>query len=36
MGESVDLIAKNIGASGKIAAKDVYDASFLPRPSVKP
>jgi NitT/TauT family transport system substrate-binding protein len=36
MGDSVDLIANNIGAAGKVAAKDAYDASFLPQPPVKP
>jgi NitT/TauT family transport system substrate-binding protein len=36
MDASVDLIAKNTGVAGKIAAKDVYDTSFLPQPPVKP
>jgi hypothetical protein len=36
MAESVDLIAKNIGADGKVAAKDVYDKSALPQPAIKP
>ena len=36
MGESVDLIANNTGAGGKIAAKDVYDTSALPQPAIKP
>jgi len=36
MAASVDLIANNIGAAGKVAAKDVYDTSYLPQPPVKP
>jgi NitT/TauT family transport system substrate-binding protein len=36
MAGSVNLIANNIGAAGKIAANDVFDASFLPQPPVKP
>lgn len=36
MADSVDLIAKNTGADGKVAAKDIYDTSFLPQPPVKP
>ena len=36
MADSVDLIAKNTGADGKVAAKDVYDESALPQPPVKP
>jgi NitT/TauT family transport system substrate-binding protein len=36
MADSVDLIAKNTGADGKVAAKDTYDAGFLPQPPVKP
>jgi len=36
MADSVDLIAKNIGAGSKVAAKDTYDAGFLPQPPVKP
>jgi NitT/TauT family transport system substrate-binding protein len=36
MADSVDLIAKNTGADGKVAAKDTYDTSFLPQPPVKP
>jgi NitT/TauT family transport system substrate-binding protein len=35
MTDSVDLIAKNTGADGKVAAKDVYDTSALPSPPVK-
>jgi len=34
MADSVDLIAKNTGADGKVAAKDTYDAGFLPQPRV--
>ncbi len=30
MAASVDLIAKGIGADGKVAAKDIYDTSALP------
>ena len=33
---SVDMIARNTGASGKVAAKDTYDASYLPAQPVKP
>jgi NitT/TauT family transport system substrate-binding protein len=36
MASSVDLIANNTGASGKVAAKDVYDTSALPQPPIKP
>ena len=36
MTESVDLIANNTGAGGKVAAKDVYDAGYLPQPPIKP
>lgn len=36
MADSVDMIAKNIGAAGKVVAKDTYDASFLPQPPIKP
>ncbi len=36
MAESVDLIAKNTGADGKVAAKDTYDKSALPHPPIKP
>jgi NitT/TauT family transport system substrate-binding protein len=36
MAESVDLIAKNTGADGKVAAKDTYDNSALPQPPIKP
>jgi NitT/TauT family transport system substrate-binding protein len=36
MAASVDLIAKGIGADGKVAAKDVYDTSALPQPPIKP
>ena len=36
MADSVDLIANNTGAGGKIAAKDVYDTSALPQPPIKP
>ena len=36
MADSVDLIASNTGAGGKIAAKDVYDVSALPTPPIKP
>jgi NitT/TauT family transport system substrate-binding protein len=36
MAASVDLIAKGIGAEGKVAAKDVYDTSALPNPPIKP
>ena len=36
MAKSVDLIASGIGATGKVAAKDVYDAGALPQPPVKP
>jgi NitT/TauT family transport system substrate-binding protein len=35
MADSVDLIARNTGADGKIAAKDVYDTGALPTPPVK-
>jgi NitT/TauT family transport system substrate-binding protein len=35
MTDSVDLIAKNTGADGKVAAKDVYDTSALPAPPIK-
>jgi NitT/TauT family transport system substrate-binding protein len=36
MASSVDLIANNTGAAGKVAAKDVYDTSYLPQPPIKP
>ena len=36
MADSVDLIANNTGAGGKVAAKDVYDTSALPQPPIKP
>jgi hypothetical protein len=36
MAASVDLIAKGIGAEGKIAAADIYDTSALPQPPIKP
>ena len=36
MADSVDLIANNTGAAGKVAAKDVYDTSALPQPAIKP
>ena len=36
MADSVDLIANNTGAGGKIAAKDTYDTSALPQPPIKP
>jgi NitT/TauT family transport system substrate-binding protein len=36
MEASVDLIARNTGAAGKVAAKDVYDTGYLPQPPVKP
>jgi NitT/TauT family transport system substrate-binding protein len=36
MADSVNLIATNIGVAGKVTAKDVFDASFLPQPPVKP
>ena len=36
MGDSVDLIANNTGAGGKVVAKDVYDVSALPSPPTKP
>ena len=36
MADSVDLIAKNTGADGKVAAKDMYDTSALPQPPIKP
>jgi NitT/TauT family transport system substrate-binding protein len=36
MAASVDLIAKGIGADGKVAAQDVYDTSALPTPPIKP
>ena len=36
MASSVELIASNTGAGGKVAAKDVYDVSVLPQPPVKP
>lgn len=35
MEASVDLIVKNTGGA-KVAAKDVYDANFLPQPPIKP
>lgn len=36
MSASVELIAKNTGAGGKVAAKDLYDTSALPQPPIKP
>jgi NitT/TauT family transport system substrate-binding protein len=36
MQASIGLIARNVENGGKIAAKDVYDVSFLPQPPVKP
>jgi hypothetical protein len=36
MTASVDLIANNTGAGGKVAAKDLYDTSALPQPPIKP
>jgi hypothetical protein len=36
MADSVDLIANNTGAGGKVAVKDVYDVSALPQPPIKP
>jgi hypothetical protein len=36
MASSVDLIAKSIGAAGKVQAKDLYDTSALPQPPIKP
>jgi NitT/TauT family transport system substrate-binding protein len=36
MADSVELIANNTGAGGKVAAKDVYDVSALPQPPIKP
>ena len=36
MAASVDLIANNTGAAGKVAAKDVYDTGYLPQPPIKP
>lgn len=36
MDDSVAFAAKANGAEGKVAAKDVYDASALPQPPVKP
>jgi NitT/TauT family transport system substrate-binding protein len=36
MASSVDLIANNTGAGGKVAPKDVYDVSALPTPPIKP
>jgi NitT/TauT family transport system substrate-binding protein len=36
MQSSVDLIAKGIGAEGKVVAKDTYDTSALPNPPIKP
>ena len=36
MAASVDMIARNTGAAGKVNAKDAYDASYLPQPPVKP
>jgi NitT/TauT family transport system substrate-binding protein len=36
MADSVELIATNTGAAGKVAARDTFDASFLPQPPVKP
>jgi len=36
MAASVDLIAKSVDNGSKVKAADVYDASFLPQPPVKP
>jgi NitT/TauT family transport system substrate-binding protein len=36
MAASVDMIARNTGASGKVNANDAYDASYLPQPPVRP
>jgi NitT/TauT family transport system substrate-binding protein len=36
MAASVDMIARNTGAAGKVNAKDAYDASYLPAQPVKP
>jgi NitT/TauT family transport system substrate-binding protein len=36
MAASVDMIARNTGAAGKVNAKDAYDASHLPAQPVKP
>jgi NitT/TauT family transport system substrate-binding protein len=36
MAASVDMIARNTGAAGKVDAKDAYDASYLPQQPVKP
>jgi NitT/TauT family transport system substrate-binding protein len=36
MGDSVDLIANNTGAGGKVMATDTYDTSALPQPPIKP
>jgi NitT/TauT family transport system substrate-binding protein len=36
MAESVDMIAKNTGAAGKVDVKDTYDTSALPEPPFKP
>jgi len=36
MAASVELIANNTGAAGKVAAKDTYDTSALPQPPIKP
>lgn len=36
MEASVNLIAKNTGSTKPVAATNVYDASFLPQPPIKP
>jgi hypothetical protein len=36
MDASVALIARSIENGNKVAAKDVYDAGFLPQPPIKP
>ena len=36
MTASVDMIARNTGAAGKVNAKDTYDTSYLPQSPVKP
>ncbi len=36
MASSVDMIARNTGAAGKVNAADAYDASYLPRQPVRP
>jgi NitT/TauT family transport system substrate-binding protein len=36
MAASVDMIARNTGAAGKVNAKDTYDTSYLPAQPVRP